>query len=230
MTAAERIRAVYAQRRATLSDERYSYFDDAYLYLAQERERALVRLFKRRGITSLGARDILEVGCGSGFWLRELIKLGARPDRLCGVDLLPDSLARARSLCAPEVSLTCADATRTGFPDGSFDLVLQSTVFSSILEAEVRRALAGEMLRLLRPHGAVLWYDARVGNPRNRDFAGVGRRELERLFPGCAITLEAVTLAPPIARRLAPRSRLACELLGKLPFLRTHYLALLTRS
>lgn len=220
-----RIRGAYARRRPS---ERYSWFTDAQVLLIQERERAVLRLLRQAGITRLGDRDILEVGCGSGFWLREFIKWGADPARLVGVDLLEDRIADARRLTAPGVRFRAGTALGTGLAAHGFDLVLQATVFTSILDPAVRRALATEMLRLLRPGGHVLWYDFRVNNPRNPDVRGVGAAEIRRLFPGCALRLRRVTLAPPLARAVAPRSRALATVLTALPWLRTHYLALIT--
>jgi SAM-dependent methyltransferase len=227
--ATERIREVYARRRVRVPDARYSFFDRGYLALAQERERAIVACLERHALLPLAERDLLEVGCGSGYWLRELVKYGARPDRLWGIDLLRDSLERARELCAPGVRLAQGNGCALPFADGQFDLVLQSTVFSSVLEREVRERLARELVRVLRPGGAVLWYDARVPHPGNRDLTGIGARELAALFPNCAIAREPITLAPPIARLIAPRSLLLCQLLGKLAPLCTHYLAIIRK-
>ena len=58
---------------------------------------------------------------------------------------------------------------RLDFRTDSFDFVFQSTVFTSILDSEVRKEVAGEMLRVLKPGGVILWYDFHVNNPRNPD-------------------------------------------------------------
>jgi hypothetical protein len=86
------------------------------------------------------------------------------------------------------------------------------------------------MLRVLKPRGLVLWYDFHVGSPRNRDVRAVGRSEIAGLFPGCSMSLQRVTLAPPIARLAAPRSWLLCRLLDAIPLLRTHYLGVIWKQ
>ena len=172
---------------------------------------------------------MLEVGCGAGQWLRDLVRWGAAPGRLHGVDLLGDRLAEARESCAPAVGLAQASATELPYPSARFDLVLQSTVFTSILDPAVRRAAAAEMLRVLRSGGAVLWYDYYYDNPRNPDVRRVGRGELASLFPGCSLAIERVTLAPPLTRMLAGHAALLCQALSRLPWLRTHYLGLIRK-
>jgi len=79
---------------------------------------------------------------------------------------------------------------------------------------------------VLGPGGVVLWYDFTL-NPRNRDTRGINRDELRVLFPGLRPRIRRVTLAPPLARLIAPRSWLAAELLERVPVLRTHLLATL---
>jgi hypothetical protein len=66
-----------------------------------------------------------------------------------------------------------------------------------------------------------------MDNPRNRDVRGIRRREIAALFPDCRLELRRVTLAPPVARWLAPRAPLFVRLLGAIPLLRTHYLGAL---
>jgi hypothetical protein len=85
------------------------------------------------------------------------------------------------------------------------------------------------MLRVLKPGGAVLWYDFHFDNPRNADVKAVTPREVRALFPGCRVTLKRAGLAPPVARRLAPLSWMACHVLEKVPFLCTHHLGLIER-
>lgn len=222
-----RIREVYEHRAG---DDRYSWFNDGHQMIIQSAERALLRSLRRAGITSLADRTILEVGCGTGQWIRALVRWGAQPSRVTGVDLLADRIASARRLCAPGSTLLAGSAAKLPFPDASFDIVLQSTVFTSILDDQLRAHAAAEMLRVLRPSGVLLWYDFFVDNPRNPDVRAVRRRDLERLFPACALDLRRTTLAPPIARWIAPRSWVAGTVLSVFPFLCTHYAGTIRRS
>src|SRR6266550_3411093 len=77
--------------------------------------------------------------------------------------------SRGSTSCPPRVRLECGSATELPFEAGTYDLVLQATLFSSVLDAGVKGRIATEMLRVLRPNGAILWYDLRIDNPRNLD-------------------------------------------------------------
>jgi len=219
-TEEQRIRRVYAARTDTA---KYSWFSSGQQLILHGAARALLDALGRAGMSRLGDARVLEIGCGSGHWLRELVQWGVRPDRLVGIDLITERLGDARARCAPGLGLAAASAAALPFADGLFDIVLQSTVLTSVLDATVRERIAAEMMRVLRPGGVVLWYDFLVDNPRNPDVRGVDRRELLRLYPGCELDMRRVTLAPPIARLLAPRMWTLAALLSAMPFMCTHY-------
>ncbi len=223
----DRIRLAYAKRT---NGSPYSLFEPAQMLAVQERERKLLRLLARFGSSiPLEEARILDVGCGTGFWIREFLRWGAQPKNICGVDLLPERIAQARTLCPSATTLLCQSATEIGRMDGAFDLILQSTVFTSILDPQMKQQIASEMLRLLSPAGLILWYDFHVGNPANREVRGVPRKEIARLFPKCEIHLERVTLAPPIGRRVARISHSLYATLTAVGLLNTHYMGIIKR-
>jgi SAM-dependent methyltransferase len=196
----------------------------------QERERALAALLARHARKPCNEMDVLEVGCGSGDNLLGLLHLGFDPAKLTGNELLPDRAAAARHRLPAATRVIPGDALSASLPDASFDLVLQFTVFSSILDDAFQQHLATQMWRWLRPGGAVLWYDFTVDNPRNRDVRGVPARRVRELFPQACIESQRVTLAPPIARRVVRLHPAAWTLFNALPLLRTHQLAWIEKS
>src|SRR5919197_345145 len=117
---AARIRAAYAKRQG--DHARYSWFSPGHVFIVQERERRLLALLRRHGFKSLSAKKILEIGCGTGYWLREFVKWGAKPENITGIDLLADRVAEAEWLCAPAVNIQCGSAAALSFPDSTFDL------------------------------------------------------------------------------------------------------------
>lgn len=224
----DRLRAEYADRDLRLSGtDRYSFFNPGDLYIWQGRQRAVLAVLRQSGYEPLRKYCVLEVGCGRGGVLQEMLSYGASPARLFGCDLLFDRLVDAHQTL-PHLLWVCANGQFLPYPDAVFDLVLQFTVFSSILDDEIKRCLAQEMLRVLRPGGMILWYDFWI-NPLNRQTRGIQPKEIRKIFPGCQFRFRRLTLAPPLARRLAPLSWQACTLLEKLQFLNTHYLAAIRR-
>lgn len=212
------------ERRKNIPADRYARLNPAVNAVVQERQRALLSLFSQLGIADLAGTQVLEVGCGSGGNLLELIQLGAQPQNLVGNELLPDRVAVARHVLPQAVRLLPGDATQLGFEDASFDIVYQSTVFSSILDDGLQERLAAAMWRWVRPGGGVLWYDFTFDNPRNPDVRGVKLARIRRLFPKGVPSVRRVTLAPPIARRVVPVHPALYGVFNALPFLRTHVL------
>lgn len=224
----DRLRAEYARRAQRLaSSDVYSPFNPAHLFMVQQRQRATLRLLRQQGMYPLTGKRILEVGCGSGGILLEFLGYGADPRLLHGVDLLPNRLQDAHRRLS-HLPLVCADAQSLPYPSASFDLVLQHTVFSSILDDGIKASIAREMLRVLKPGGLILWYDFWL-NPTNPHTRGIRPPEIRRLFPACTFAFRRVTLAPPIARRLVPISWTLCTLLESLKVLNSHYLVAIWR-
>jgi SAM-dependent methyltransferase len=191
-------------------------------------ERAVHRCFRRANIHSLKDISLLDVGCGEGGQLLRWIQWGATPGNCSGVDLLQDRLVHARERLPTGISLLQADASHMPFSDSVFEVTSQFTVLSSILDDEMQRNVACEMLRVTAPDGIILSYDFWL-NPRNPATRGVRLGHLRRLFPGCKMYVQRITLAPPICRRLAPFSPVACRLLEAMRIFNSHYLAMIQR-
>lgn len=222
---ADETRAVAERYARRAAPGRYSMLHPDVWQTVQERQRAMLRLFVQQGLTDLPALRVLEVGCGAGGNLLELLRLGFAPEHLSGAELLPDRLAQARAVLPAVVSLHAGDASQLPIAAGSQHIVLQSTVFSSLLDDAFQQQLAAAMWRWVAPGGGVLWYDFTVNNPRNRDVRGVPLARLRQLFPQAAITHRRVTLAPPLARPLCRLHPALYPVANALPLLRTHVLA-----
>lgn len=211
-------------RRRTITAERYSMLNPEVLARVQERERALARLLRGHHGHDLGALTLVEVGCGAGGNLLELLRLGFAPAHLQGLELLPERHALARAVLPAALPLHLGDACVAPVGDASCDLVLQSTVFSSLLDDAFQQRLADTMWRWVKPGGAVLWYDFAVDNPRNLDVRGVPLSRVRALFPQARLQSQRVTLAPPLARWLCRWHPGLYPLANALPLLRTHRL------
>jgi SAM-dependent methyltransferase len=193
----------YARRDSNADAQRYSlYANAAALQAQQERMRAMARLWRTHGWSSLADRPLLEVGCGSGGNLLDLLRLGATPTQLTGIELLPDRATAARALLPGSVRILPGDACAAPVPDASQQAVLAFTVFSSLLDPDYRQHFARTLWRWVAPGGGVLVYDFVVNNPHNPDVRKLILGELQALFPDARLHSRRLTLAPPVARRL----------------------------
>ncbi len=106
-------------------------------------EVALVELVER-----LQPRRLLEVGCGTGHWLRTLARLGPA---CYGLDPSAGMLKQAQKGSGPgEIHRVRGRGEQIPFPAGSFDLVY---CVNAIHHMEGQRDFVMEARRLLRPGG-----------------------------------------------------------------------------
>lgn len=222
-----------APRETTAVIERYARRGEAGRYsllkpdvwqTLQERQRVLLGMLADRCDGALSDLRVLEVGCGTGGNLLDFLRLGCSPEHLRGVELLPERLEMARRILPERVTLLGGDASTAPVEPASVDLVVQFTVFSSLLDDQFQQQLAREMWRWVRPGGAVLWYDFVYDNPSNPDVRGVPLRRVKSLFPEGAFTARRVTLAPPISRRVCRAHPALYTVFNAVPWLRTHLL------
>jgi SAM-dependent methyltransferase len=218
------VRDRYARRTSQVDPLRYSMLDAANWQTVQERQRAMLRLFSAVGLMELESVRLVEVGAGTGGNLLELLRAGFAPENLIGVELLAERVAVARRCLPSAVRFESGDAAALAIEAGSLDIVYQSVVFSSLLDDGFQQRMATAMWRWLKPGGAVLWYDFTYNNPSNPDVRGVPMSRVRELFPAARIRAQRVTLAPPIARKVAALHPSLYTWFNLLPLLRTHLL------
>lgn len=174
---------------------------------------------------SLKNIKLIEVGAGGGSNLRFFNSAGIPWNNMFANELLDDRVEELKKQC-PELTVYPGNALDLPFTE-EFDLVFQSTVFSSILDPAFRRQLAKKMMEMTKPGGIILWYDFIYDNPRNADVTGITRREIRTLFEeASAIRFTKATLAPPLGRRIGKWYGLVN---GIFPFLRTHVVAVIRK-
>jgi SAM-dependent methyltransferase len=157
-TEVERILAEYTRNDGTgKSQETYCYANPAFLFHMQERERTILGVLRDRGI-ALQGEDVLEVGCGTGHILERFLEFGCRS--AMGIDLMESRIQEGVQRY-PRLDLRQGNATQLPCDDRQFDLVMQFMCLSSVLDSEMRKQIASEMWRVLKPGGAILSYDLR---------------------------------------------------------------------
>lgn len=127
---------------------------------AAMRRQALVPL--RAALARSGIRNarLLDIGCGTGRFLRE-VKSNYPTLAVTALDLSPFYLAEARRLLAPwsRSDFIAAPAEEIPRPAASFDIVTAIYLFHE-LPPRQRRAVAGEIARLLKPGGTFILLDS----------------------------------------------------------------------
>ncbi len=217
-----RIRDVYAGRDTKGKRSLYAWYLPENLLMQYRIHSTMALTLNREGWSFLGDKNCLDIGCGTGGWLRTLLEWGCDASHLHGIDLLPDRIESARER-SPNIDFQVSDAWPVPFDDQSMDLITANVVFSSILDSQARATLADEMKRVMKSEGLILIYDFCISDPRNPDTTGINQKEINRLFSDMQCHRRSLILAPPICRRIARLSPLLAYAMERcFPFLRTH--------
>jgi SAM-dependent methyltransferase len=94
-------------------------------------------------------KRLLDVGCGSGIWLRAASELGAAP---AGVDISQVALDACKRVL-PLAELHCGPAESLPFADGEFDFISCLGALEHFLEP---RTALREMIRVAKPEASFL--------------------------------------------------------------------------
>lgn len=170
-----------------------------------------------------GPMTIVDIGCGGGGLLGRLRQRLPAPVRLVGVDLIEERLGRATA----DFWALVGDACHLPLRRASADVIVFSTVFSSILANGMRAQIAAQAAAAIRPGGLVIVHEMRYPS-RNPNVERLSRTDLRQLFPSFTAQLEPHTLVPPLARRLGSLTPRLHPLLRRRPWLLSHYFVTFT--
>jgi SAM-dependent methyltransferase len=99
---------------------------------------------------------VLDIGCGNGALLDELVARVPDAEAYVGLDPLPDVLAKARPLSDVRISFVRGAAEALPFADGTFDLVVASL---SLTHWRDQRAGTVQLARVLSDNGVAVLVD-----------------------------------------------------------------------
>lgn len=124
------------------------------------------RVWQRRVLPRLAGHDVLEVGCGIGTLLADMVAEGYR----CrGIDASQQMVAatrrelRRRGLAGRDVQVTQARVQHIPFGDATFDTVVSTFPTPYIYDPAAMREIA----RVLRPNGRLIVVEAATLLPAN---------------------------------------------------------------
>lgn len=191
-------------------------------FIVKERELIYEREILKHFQTIKDLR-VLEIGAGGGGNIDFFKKIGIEAKHIYANELLKERINHLR-VNHPDIHIIEGDACDME-ETIKYDIVFQSTVFTSILDSKFKEKLAKKMIGLVNENGIILWYDFIYDNPSNKDVKGISKREIHQLFKDCkSFNFISVTLAPPIGRRIG---RLYSIINILFPFLRTHTIAII---
>jgi ubiquinone/menaquinone biosynthesis C-methylase UbiE len=150
--------------------------------------------------------NIFYPGCGSGGVSYLFPRIGFSPSSIHGVDIMADRIELAK-VNYPHFNFSFGDASRLDIADNSFDIVFESTMFLQIVDEELAKNIASEMVRITKPSGHIILADWRYGKPGDERFHAVNRQRIKNLFDvgrSTTITNQYLgALVPPVGRFLS---------------------------
>ena len=104
--------------------------------------------------------EVLELGCGTGYFTRELVQSGAH---IIAIDISPELIEEAKNVIKdPNIRFKIDNAYEMSFPSGAFDHVIGSSVLHHL---EIREALS-EIFRVLKSGGSIAFTEPNMMNPQ----------------------------------------------------------------
>lgn len=191
----------------------------------------------KKALSSLADPLVLELGSGTGAFLRPLLEL--MPSlRLTAVDISPKSIEIAKKNFAayPRVNFEVMDVSQLAFPAATFDAVIGNSVLHHVpLELTLN-----ESFRVLKPGGIFWFFEPNMMNPQNalerkvrfigkfmqnsEDETAFFRWSFSRMLKNVGFVDVGVEpfdfLHPGIPRPLVGASEFFGEILEKLPIIR----------
>jgi ubiquinone/menaquinone biosynthesis C-methylase UbiE len=126
-------------------------------YLEDSRKYILTPALSKFIYNCIGVKKnncVLDVGCGSGFFTREIVKHQKGFGKVTGVDINPDLISEAKKLSKSQNNpeFKEGDGQSLGFIDNSFDVTICHFVLSRLPEEKSHKVLS-EMLRVTKQKG-----------------------------------------------------------------------------
>lgn len=209
----------------------YSYLNPEIFKMHQERVFHEMKMISSNFNTKDFANlKITDIGSGYGFNILEFIRMGFLPQNITAVEMIKERADFSKGIIPQSVVIYNQNAMEAPIENSSQDIVFQSAVLTSILDDEYKKRLANRMWELLKPGGAILYYDFIYNNPKNPDVKGVPLSEIKLLFPNGKFKFKKrVTLAMPISRAICKIHPSSYHLFNFFKFLRTHLLCLIVK-
>jgi len=192
-------------------------------YRNYEREAEFSKLITLKYGNDLSSLKVLEIGAGYGVNLDFFTKIGILPRNIWANELLSNRVEKLKNIY-PSINILPGDALEIKF-ENKFDIVLQSMLFSSVLDDNYRKLLAIKIMKFIKLNGMILWYDLSYDNPWNKDVKCIKKTEIRKLFPNMKQQFKRTTLLPPLARVVGHYYNTLNTLC---PILRTHLVACIT--
>lgn len=146
---------------------------------------------------------VLNVGCGNGADNFQLLRLHYDIKNIFGIDINDERLSIAQHVF-PNSSCELGDASNMKYKNDFFDIVFESTMFSTIADDNLCDKIASEMIRVCKQSAHIVLVDWKIPKPNNPNYNALTHKKLVEFFKVGVETDLVLTargaLIPPIGR------------------------------
>lgn len=183
-----------------------------------------IKKFFERSSIPITEALLLDYGCGVGARLLEIYRLGATFSNLYGFDCNPSRINIAKKIF--ESTNIMHGENSYSISPKQFDVLMNSTMMSSILDDKQASKIANEFYRLTKDSGFIIWYDLCLKNPYNPNVRSYKIKDILKLFPNHKIIYRKKICLPPVSG-LKELPFPLLRTIHTIPLLRSHYFIVL---
>lgn len=194
------IEEIELQKQMQKEKERLNnYVQKSDFYVVCKNQVSEIKMFEKLsqyGYHDLHQKDVLDIGCGDGHWLRKFMEWGAKPERLIGIEIHEQLLEHAKKHSKPPLQFLKAYPEQLPFEDYKFNIVLLFGFMMHILNDTLRRKTGQEVLRVLSNDGIIITSNLLAGVEQQLDpflaytTKGLSLEDLQDIFPDCQVAFE----------------------------------------
>lgn len=225
---AEEIIERYHRRQSKDASALYNCLKPCNVVAFTEKYKKLCNILLQNFGLTFSTKNYLEIGCGTGSNLIQLLQLGVPPTNLTGNDIFEPSLKKAQETLPTKIQLQLGNFLDITYQENTYDCIILSTVLSSILDLKFQKEVIEKAYKLLTKNGIILLYDFIFNNPWNPDVKGINLKYIKSICPWSAYNFSKVTLCPPLARKLC-HFPYFLKLLTSIKLMNTHIIGFLRK-
>lgn len=177
--------------------ENKSQDDPTYIYSIRNKigfyqklilKKHFIRILNRNNIRVSSFMNIVDLGCGEGYWLREIADIRGNSGGLTGIDISPDRIEKAQNI-NNNIHYQTMDILSNNLRNDYFDFVIAFDLFMFLKDNDALQKGFYEIFRILKKGGYFLFFDIIGKKKENELTRGFKKIEIIKLSDKNRFTL-----------------------------------------
>ncbi len=121
-------------------------------------KKSFIKIINRNKLSLRKFINIIDLGCGTGYWLREIANFKGSSKRLVGLDISKERIKYAKTI-NNNIKYIRNDICKIPFKNNSIDFVIAFDVFMFLINENDLIKSFSEIARILKNNGYFLFFD-----------------------------------------------------------------------